>query len=78
MHWSIWQSFGTAVTFFLYFWLLSRLPATRLSLITYGVPVVAVLVGTLLLDEPFTARMLAGSVVVLVGVTVAVRFGARR
>ena len=70
--------FGTAVTFFLYFWLLSRLPATRLSLITYGVPVVAVLVGTLLLDEPFTARMLAGSVVVLVGVTVAVRFGARR
>ena len=66
---------GTAVTFFLYFWLLDRLPATRLSLITYGVPIVAVLVGTLFLDEPFTARMLLGSLLVLGGVTLAVRFG---
>lgn len=69
---------GTAVTFFLHFWLLSRLPASRLSLITYGIPVVAVLVGTLLLDEPFTLRMLMGSIVVLFGVTLAIRFGANR
>lgn len=69
--------FGTAVTFFLYFWLLSRLAATRLSLITYGVPVVAVVVGAVFLDEGFTARMLMGAFVVLVGVTLAVRFGAR-
>ena len=66
---------GTAVTFFLYFWLLDRLPATRLSLITYGVPIVAVTVGTLFLDEPFTIRMLIGGLLVLGGVLLAVRFG---
>ena len=69
---------GTAVTFFLYFWLLDRLPATRLSLITYGVPIVAVTVGTLFLDEPFTARMFMGSLLVLAGVAIAVRFGKSR
>jgi len=69
---------GTAITFFLYFWLLDRLPATRLSLITYGVPIVAVGVGTLFLDEPFTARMLLGSLLVLGGVTLAVRYGRAR
>jgi drug/metabolite transporter (DMT)-like permease len=69
---------GTAVTFFLYFWLLDRLPATRLSLITYGVPIVAVTVGTLLLDEAFTLRMMLGSLLVLSGVGLAVRFGQAR
>lgn len=63
---------GTAVTFFLYFWLLDRLPATRLSLITYGIPVVAVTVGILGLGEPFTGRMFMGSALVLVGVSLAV------
>ncbi len=63
---------GTAVTFFLYFWLLERLPATRLSLITYGIPVVAVSVGTLVLGEPFTRRMFAGAALVLIGVAIAV------
>lgn len=70
--------FGTAVTFFLYFWLLDRLPATRLSLITYGVPIVAVTVGTLWLDEPFTPRMFLGSLLVLAGVGLAVKFGKAR
>ncbi len=67
--------FGSALTFTLYFWMLSHMPATRLSLMTYIIPVVAVLVGTLVLHEPFTSRLLAGSVLVLVGVAVALRFG---
>ena len=65
--------FGTAVTFFLYFWLLDRLPATSLSLITYGVPVVALVVGNLFLGEAFTLRMLLGAVLVLIGVWLALR-----
>ena len=64
---------GSAVTFTLYFWLLSHLPATRLSLITYGVPVVAVVVGALALDEPYTPRMLLGSMLVIIGVAAAAR-----
>jgi drug/metabolite transporter (DMT)-like permease len=65
--------FGTATTFLLYFWLLSRLPARKLALITYGTPVVAVCIGTAFLHEPLTARMVAGSAVVVAGVALAVR-----
>ena len=65
--------FGSAVTFALYFWLLARLPATRLSLITFGIPIVALTVGTLALDEPLTARIVAGVLLVLGGVCLAVR-----
>ncbi len=64
---------GTAVTFTLYFWLLARMAASRLALLGYSVPVVAVTVGVLLLDEPLTARMVAGSVLVLAGVGLASR-----
>jgi drug/metabolite transporter (DMT)-like permease len=64
---------GSAVTFTLYFWLLARLPATALSLINYVIPVVAVSVGTLGLGEPLTARILAGTVLVIAGVALALR-----
>jgi len=64
---------GTSVAFFVFFWLLQRIPATRLSLITYGVPVVAVLVGTLFMDEPLTPRITAGTLLVLLGVLLAVQ-----
>ena len=64
---------GTSITFFVFFWLLQRLPATRLSLITYGVPVVAVVVGTLFMKEPLTVRITAGAVLVLLGVLLAMQ-----
>ena len=66
-------AFGTSLTFFLFFWLLQRLPANRLSLITYGVPIVAVVVGTVFLDEPVTARIVVGTALVLGGVLLAIR-----
>ena len=62
---------GTAVTFTLYYWMLSFVPVTTLALISYTVPVVAVLIGTLALHEPFTSRTLVGSVFVLLGVSMA-------
>lgn len=62
---------GSVVTFTLYFWLLEHLPATRLSLITYGVPVVAVVIGVLWLDEPLTLGMVGGISLVLAGVALA-------
>jgi drug/metabolite transporter (DMT)-like permease len=62
---------GSALTFTVYYWLLERLPATRLALITYGIPVVAVLIGTFGLGEPITLRILIGATFVLVGVAVA-------
>jgi drug/metabolite transporter (DMT)-like permease len=66
---------GSAVTFSIYYWLLRHIAATRLSLITYGIPVVAVFLGTVFLDEPLTARMVAGGALVLFGVGFALRRG---
>ena len=62
---------GTAVTFSLYYWLLRQVSATGLSLIAYMTPVVAVLIGTLYLDETMTLRMWAGSGLVVAGVALA-------
>jgi len=64
---------GSAVTFTLYYWLLSILPATRLSLIAYTIPVVAVFVGSVFLHEPMTLRIAAGSLLVIGGVAVAAK-----
>jgi len=63
---------GSAVTFSLYFWLLAHVAATRMSLIAYTAPVVAVCVGALAFDEPLTWRIVTGSVMVIGGVALAV------
>jgi len=62
---------GSALTFSVYYWLLARAAATRVALITYAIPVVAVLIGTVLLGEPFGSRTAGGSALVLGGVALA-------
>ncbi|MEM1178975.1 MAG: EamA family transporter [Acidobacteriota bacterium] len=59
---------GSALTFTLFFWLLQHVTAIKVSLIAYGTPVVAVIIGTLFLDEPLTGRMVLGAALVLSGV----------
>jgi len=61
---------GSALTFSLYFWLLSQLPAKRLALIAYVIPIIAVGIGVLR-GEPFTPLMLTGSALVIFGVALA-------
>jgi drug/metabolite transporter (DMT)-like permease len=63
---------GSAVPFTLYFWLLKRQSATGMAMINYATPILAVAIGTLFLDEPFTLRIVVGSALVLVGVAVAI------
>lgn len=63
--------FGSALNFSLYFWLLERIPAARLALFNYAVPVVAVATGALFLQEPVTGRLVAGAALVLVGCSIA-------
>ncbi len=58
---------GSALTFSLYFWLLQHCSATRLAMIAYLTPLVAVALGTLVLGEPITLPMLVGAVLVLAG-----------
>ena len=65
---------GSAVTFTLYYWLLSYLPAKRLALIAYLIPVEAVVIGAFR-DEPITLRVILGATLVIAGVALAVHRG---
>lgn len=63
---------GSALPFTLYFWLLRHQSATNLSMINYATPILALIVGSLVMGEAFPPRILAGSALVLVGVALAV------
>jgi len=60
--------FGSAVTFTLYYWLLRQVRASRVALIAYGTPVIAVATGVLVLHEPLTPRFVLGGALVIAGV----------
>jgi drug/metabolite transporter (DMT)-like permease len=65
--------FGSALTFTLYYWLLRHVRASRVALIAYATPVIAVATGVLVLHEPFTARFLVGGLFVIAGVALAAK-----
>lgn len=58
----------TAFAYLLYFRLIDRVGPTKTSTVTYVVPAFGALWGTLFLDEPVTAGMVAGFACVLVSV----------
>ncbi len=64
---------GTVVTFSLYFWLLRHTAASRMSLIAYVTPAIALLLGGLVGREPITAFTLSGCALILAGVALVVR-----
>jgi drug/metabolite transporter (DMT)-like permease len=66
---------GSAVTFTVYYWLLARVGATQVALVSYSIPIVAVVVGAVLFDEPLRPQLLAGAALILAGV---VMVGRRR
>ena len=59
---------GSLIGFTAYVYALKHLPITTVSLYAYANPVIAVLLGVLLLDEPFNLRTVAASALVLAGV----------
>jgi putative membrane protein PagO len=63
--------FGTVVTFVSYFWLLKRVEAVILSLTSFITPVIAVILGVIVLSEELSSRVLVGAVIVLAGILVA-------
>jgi len=69
---------GSAVTFTVYYWMLSHVAATQVALIAYTIPIVAVAVGAAAFDEPVRARVVAGGVLVLAGVAIVNRARAPR
>ena len=63
-------TFGTVVTFVVYYWLLKRIEAVYLSLVSLVTPVLAVILGTFWLNENLSPRVFSGAGLVLVGILV--------
>lgn len=61
---------GTALASLLYYWLLSRVGATKVLLVTYLLPGFALMWGALFLREPITLTAVAGLVLILLGIAV--------
>jgi drug/metabolite transporter (DMT)-like permease len=59
---------GMAAGQLLYFFIIEHYGATRATLVTYLLPVVALVLGVLLLDEPLEATAIAGLVLICGGV----------
>ncbi len=59
---------GTSVAFSLYFYLLKKMEATKLSMIAFITPVVALILGVAFKSENFDAISLLGSALVVFGV----------
>lgn len=58
----------TGVAFILYFTLLMNIGVAKTVIVTYMIPVFAMLWGFLFLDETITLKMLAGTVFILTGI----------
>ena len=59
---------GTGVAYVLNYRSITELGPTRAAVVTYLVPVVAVTVGVLFLDEPFELRLLVGGGLTILGI----------
>ena len=57
--------FGTVVSFWLYYWLLSRVESTKAMTTALVTPLIAVICGNLILDEEITIETVAGGVMIL-------------
>lgn len=63
---------GSAVAYVVYTWLVHHWDVSTLAFIGVVVPVIAVALGALVRDEPFTRSHVLGSVLVLAGVVLAI------
>jgi drug/metabolite transporter (DMT)-like permease len=65
------STFGTVVTFQTYYWLLKRIDAVYLSLVSLVTPILAVVLGTIFLGEILDPRIYSGAALVLAGILAA-------
>lgn len=62
--------FGTALAFVVYYYIVERTSATRVSMVTYMVPVFGVVLGVLVLNEQLHWTAYAGCALILIGVMI--------
>ena len=63
--------FSTALAYILYFRLIANTGPTNAITVTYLIPLFAMLLGALVIDEPITGSMIAGCAVILFGTALA-------
>jgi drug/metabolite transporter (DMT)-like permease len=63
---------GSLVGFTAFSWLLGNAPISLVSTYAYVNPTVAVILGALVLSEPVTLRIVAGGVIILIGVALVI------
>jgi drug/metabolite transporter (DMT)-like permease len=71
------STLGTVITFVLYYWLLRYSASTKLSLIAYVTPALALWLGAVFADELIGISTLGGTVAILLGVYLASRHPGR-
>jgi drug/metabolite transporter (DMT)-like permease len=69
---------GSVIAFLLYYWLIQNMDVTKTMLISLVTPVVAVILGMLVLDEQLSWRTLLGGAMIIAGIGFIVVQNARR
>jgi drug/metabolite transporter (DMT)-like permease len=64
-------TFGSVITFVTYYWLLKRVEAVYLSLVSFVTPILAVILGTVFLNEVLEPNVFSGATLVMLGILVA-------
>lgn len=64
---------GTAIAYLLYYWLIEHTGATSTSLVTYIIPVSAIFLGAVVLNEHFDWTVFAGLAAIIAGVGLVTR-----
>ena len=59
---------GTVIAFLMYYWLIQKMDVTKTMLISLVTPVVAVILGMLVLDEQLSWRTLVGGAMIMAGI----------
>ncbi|MFL6157300.1 MAG: EamA family transporter [Marmoricola sp.] len=70
--WGYLVVFGSMLAFTAYVWLLGNAPISLVATYAYVNPVVAVVLGALILDEPITPAILVGGAVIVVAVAIVI------
>jgi drug/metabolite transporter (DMT)-like permease len=63
--------FGSVITFSVYFWMLKKVEAVYLSLLAFVTPILAVILGSIILNEKLDLHVAYGGGFVLVGILLA-------
>jgi drug/metabolite transporter (DMT)-like permease len=70
-------TFGSWLAFTAYVWLLQNAPVSKVATYAYVNPVIAIVLGALILSEPITALTVVGAAIIVVSVALVVRTESR-